>query len=196
VNFNLLISILLFVFFIVVPLLSRLQGRRRPQTRSRPARPTIPAQRNQDQTSVLQQGSDMDDSFLKRLEEARRRVQEALDTGEGDRTSSQPEMSPTPRETGGGSEPTTAAQPFLPAQSPKATSALAPAQAVAPSMRRTSLRRTKALESPMAKRSPPNGVISVRSRSIVQGLIWHMILSEPLGKTDTDRRLVSQPRSR
>ncbi len=190
-NFDILISILLFVFFIVVPLLSRLQGRRQPPTRSRPVRPTTPAQVDQDRASVPQQSGDLDDSFLKRLEEARRRVQEALDA---DSVPSEPRQkaSPPPQDTVVSPEPATTAHPFLPARTPSKTPVAVPTRVV----NRADMWRTDEVQPPVARRSLSSGVISVKGRSIVQGLIWHMILSEPLGKTDADRRIVSQPRLR
>lgn len=194
-----LISILVFILFIGLPLLNRLRRGGRSRTARRTARPPEPPRPLTQPAPATPVQVDEGDPVAQRLEEARRRVQEAL--------GQQPAASQTPSQT------PSQAPSQAPAQGP--TSAPIPPQPVAGSLfgspapldwqsgpeaqpsfiPRTPSKALEIIRIPRRTRSAARGqlgeeeergerqtdrsVIDFEATDIIAGIVWHQILAEP-----------------
>src|SRR5690625_1490734 len=175
-SFELLIWLVVIVVSLVAPLLKE---RKRPGTQGRPARPPEPrpgaAGPAETRHAELQ---DPEDDLMRRIEEARRRILEA--------TGQQPEQRPP------AAKPA-ARPPELPLASSKS------AQAAAERTRR--LREGSSAELQVTKlakretytdgRGRLSGSALLSQKGVLNGLVWHQILSEP-----PYRRAGRRPQSR
>ena len=200
-NLDSLISLLILIFFIGLPLLSRLsrRGGRSPSVPSRP--PSQPRVMGKRQREIPQQ-LPADEDFLRRLEEARRRVQEAMN--QSGRTEAQP---PHPQQSGQTQTP-----PSPPPPVPSATPAgpiriPAPLQVPSGPLLQTSVPPPAEREGPEGRSDLPirrvrratgqgnegrNRQISADRQDIINGIIWKQILDRPpwerRGRTPSPRR--------
>ena len=197
-NLDSLISLLIFIIFIGLPLLNRLSRSRRgsapprrpPGPPGQPGRtpPTLGAP-----DAETRPPAEMDETFARRLEEARRRVQDAMG-GPGSGPSAQ-----TPAGTGSQGQATTAPVPVPPpAAAPFIPAATRPET---PPERReletgTGIRRSQPLErtrrGKRSARETRDRLLSVAKRDILSGIIWKQILEEPAHQRR--RRQISPPR--
>jgi hypothetical protein len=202
------LTLLLFILFIVVPLINGLlRGQQRPPGRQPGQPPTRPRPGAPDAKADTSGG---DDTFAKRLEEARRRVREAMGeevgpaeapsrpqprTVAGDRTPRAvlgDRPSPTvkgdrPSPTVKGDRPRTIAEPAQPP--PAAARSLGGSlETLTPLGEEGSLKRDTS--PPMqvqrrfstVQRLKPKELMRFDTKHVYQGMIWHQILSEPRAK--------------
>jgi hypothetical protein len=179
-SFDALLTIVFILLFVVGPLVRRLGGggrQQRPPTGGPPtARPP--------------QGprAEEDGPLARRLEEARRRVQEAMGEREPPRRPLEEPPRPAARQLDWQPAPVQVPS-FIPAAGPvrkRPATAEAPAVSL-PSERRLPERQTAKL--PVGRRPALN------RNGIVNGVIWHEILSEPVSRRGI-RRQTSRLRSR
>lgn len=167
-TFDNLISLLLFLLFIVIPILNRLGRANQEAQRPRPSNPQPPAR---PLVAADTERRQPDGDFARRLEEARRRVQEAQ-AREAQQRSATPQVAPAPAP-----KPSPQRRAAAPSQPP--TDPLKTAQAP--------LR----LHQP-ARRPPAQLVVRGTVDEIRRGFIWHFILEEPKAK-QLRRRLSQRP---
>lgn len=194
-----LISLLILIFFIGLPLLSRLsrRGGRSPSVPSRP--PSHPRVMGKRQREIPQQ-QPADEDFLRRLEEARRRVQEAMN--QSGRTEAQP-----PQRSGQTQTPPSPPPP-VPSAAPAGPIRIpAPLQVPSGPLLRTSVPPSAEREGPERRSDPPirrirratgqgnkgrDRQISTDRQDIINGIIWKQILDRPpwerRGRTPSPRR--------
>lgn len=193
-NLDSLISLLILIFFIGLPLLSRLsrRGGRSPSVPSRP--PSQPRVMGKRQREIPQQ-LPADEDFLRRLEEARRRVQEAMN--QSGRTGAQPPQQSGQTQT----PPVPSATPAGPIRIP------APLQVPSGPLLQTSVPPPAEREGPEGRSDLPirrvrratgqgnegrNRQISADRQDIINGIIWKQILDRPpwerRGRTPSPRR--------
>lgn len=188
-SFDALLSIVFILFFVVGPLLRRFSGRGQ-STRQPPAkRPP----RGQDERTAPGADTDSDSPMSRRLEEARRRVQEAM--GEGAESQRQDQRSPAD------SRPASSPRELDWQASAKVVPAFLDTPARPPSRRKANA--AKAAPALRTDRSEAKRPAKLRHRrrpaldddGILNGVIWHEILSEPVSRRGT-RRQPSRLRSR
>lgn len=194
-----LISLLILIFFIGLPLLSRLsrRGGRSPSAPSRP--PSHPRVMGKRQREIPQQ-QPADEDFLRRLEEARRRVQEAMN--QSGRTEAQP-----PQRSGQTQAPPPSPPPVPSAAPAGPTRIPAPLQVPSGPLLQTSVPSPAESEVPEGRSDLPirrirraagqgnegrNRQISADRQDIINGIIWKQILDRPpwerRGRTPSPRR--------
>ena len=218
-----LITLLLFIVFIVVPMLSR-AGRKGPQ-RGKSGTPTKPGQRPQTQgqaqsrggtqqsnpstTGLPQQSTSgqpsvpsMSDDFSKRLEEARRRVQEAMEGQSTQGRTPQPPAGqesasdlfrpkPAPQQLSTPNTPIGTPPPSLVTQRPVSQSFLpSESETASGSFQSLSKRKKTGVSKPLqVQRSLGTKRIKLQGRlltfgetDLMRGIIWKQILDEPRSK--------------
>ena len=209
------ITIILFLIFFVLPIvnnfLRRGQGGKQGQQGRRQGRPQQPPQRrgrSDDRGTTADTGRDSGgagDDFTRRLEEARRRVQEAMNGG-GDSSSprqseqrerpsssdlfpSLDEKQPARGQQGGPDQPRA---PFG-GLGREGVSRQRPASQQGTMTKQSSVDRTELGAAPplrvqrlkprkSSKIDRQRGILEFDRRSVMQGIIWREILDEPLAK--------------
>ena len=187
-----LISLLLFVLFIGLPVLSRLvRGTQRPQQQKGKAPPPKTVQRRvqgkTDDRPSTRQPSSAGDDFGKRLEEARRRVREAVEGKDAEAEAGQfqpneansmfkprpePVTTGLPKSDTPFSRPSSLPTAFLPSESVTARSSYRKPTAPLQVQRSVGLNRAKL-----------SGVrLTFSEEDLMRGIIWKQILDEPRGK--------------
>ena len=176
-----LISLLILIFFIGLPLLNRLRrrGGRSPSVSLRP--PSHPRMMGQGQREIPQQ-QPADEDFLRRLEEARRRVQEAMNQ------SGRTEASPPQRSGQTQTPPSPPAAPAGPTRIPAPLQAPSgpllqtlvppPAQREVPEGR-SDLTTRRVRRATGQSNKGRNRQISADRQDIINGIIWKQILDRP-----------------
>jgi hypothetical protein len=185
-SFDALLSILFILLFVVGPLLRRLGGGRQAPEPPRPGR------RPNQAPPGAEEAEQSDGALGRRLEEARRRVLEAMgeEGGPVAGESSSPERQAQQRDSLDWQETYVPAQPFLTASQP----ALRRRKATTPD--RTETVRTERRRDVRQPARLRRGRQPALDRSgIVSGVMWHEILSEPVSRRGS-RRLSSRLRSR
>jgi hypothetical protein len=180
-SFDALLTIVFILLFVVGPLVRRLGGggrqQRPPTGRPAPDRPTQAAP------------AEEEGPLARRLEEARRRVQEAMSEREPPRRTPEEAARPTGRRLDWQPAPVQVPS-FIPAQRPpirKRSPTTEPGASALPSERRPTDRQ--------AAKLPVGRKPALNRDGIVNGVIWHEILSEPVSRRGI-RRQTSRLRSR
>lgn len=194
-----LISLLILIFLIGLPLLSRL-SRRGGRSPSAPSRPPSPPRVMGKRQQEIPQQQPADEDFLRRLEEARRRVQEAMN--QSGRTEVQP-----PQRSGQTQTPPSPPPP-VPSAAPAGPIRLpAPLQVPPGPLLQTSVPPPAEREVPEGRSDLPirrvrraagqrnegrDRQISTDRQDIINGIIWKQILDRPpwerRGRTPSPRR--------
>lgn len=189
-TFDALLTIVFILFFVVGPLLRRLGGGQQPpQERGGQGSPRPRPE--------AQEAGEVEGPLARRLEEARKRVLEAM--GEGDQpgpesTPEPPRQQPAPRppkrqpelDWQSVSGPT---ESFIQRRERKVRS-----EKPAVTRGQGALRKTRDAARAPARLRAERG-FAIHRRGIVNGMIWHEILGEPVAKRGT-RRQTSRLRSR
>jgi hypothetical protein len=202
-TFDNLISLLLFIFFIVIPIISRLNRSNRPQQQPNPNQPGG-GQRPREAAQPVRPLVTAEDAprqptgdFAKRLEEARRRVMEAQQQA----TSSEAQLLPESRP----SQPAPLRDAAQRLESQERTAAAKPLRRRAVSQPRAATAGAsdtlKTAQPPLRvmRRAPhrltQHDKLMIRSTAndIRRGFIWHFILEDPKAKQLTRRRLSQRP---
>lgn len=203
------LTIILFVIFVVLPIINSLvKGRQQPQHPQRPTAPGRQVQRPSAPGPSPAGPARNDDDFTRRLEEARRRVQEAMAS---DTTSRAPEERPTVyqpppardaefQEAGRYMPPTRSPAP---APSPMTFGTGAQETFSRPRDRAGSQQdlvtapplRVQRSSSPKSAKITQESLLRFDTADVYRGILWHQILSEPRSKKPIGRNR-SRPRSR
>ncbi len=186
-----LISILVFILFIGLPLLNRLRRGGRSRTARRTTRPPEPPRPLTQPAPATPVQVDEGDPVAQRLEEARRRVQEAL--GQQPATSQAPSQAPAQGPTSAPIPPQPVAGSLFGSPAPldwqSGPEALpsfiprTPSKALEitrlPRRTRSTARGQLGEEEERGERQTDRSVIDFEATDIIAGIVWHQILAEP-----------------
>lgn len=181
-------TLLLIILFVVLPLLNRLTQRQRPGQGPPPdpdADPEPPPQA----TTRPSQPASAEEELIRRIEEAQRRVQQALGGEAVARPQAEPpKPRPIPREAA-------SLETLRPKPASRETVSLETLQPLKPASREAiSLETLQPLTRPTLREAKPlklqllgpqrttSGALGFDRSSLVSGIIWREILDKPLGK--------------
>jgi hypothetical protein len=182
-SFDALLTIIFILFFVIGPLLRRMSGGGQPQRRTPPGRPSSGR-------PAADSRSEPEGPLSRRLEEARRRVQEAMGEHEAGPSEARRRPAGQPARELDWQPAPTPLPASIPAERQPPQQRAAATQPVSPTLSAERRRQARPPAKLRLGRRP-----STSKDGIVNGVIWHEILSEPVSRRGI-RRQTSRLRSR